>query len=144
MKTIFRTVAGLSLAGCGAFLCAAQGDREPAARVFELRTYYAAPGKMEALHARFRDNTCKLFEKHGMTIVGFWSPIDAEQAKHKLIYLLSFPSQEAAAKSWKEFRADAQWKAVKDTSERNGKLVEKIESVYLRATDYSRLTGRVE
>src|SRR6266581_6814612 len=67
-------------------------------RVFELRTYYAAPGKIEALHARFRDHTCKLFEKHHLTIIGFWSPIDEQEALRKLVYLLAFPSQEAAAK----------------------------------------------
>ena len=61
---------------------------EPDTRVFELRTYYAAPGKLEALHARFRDHTCKLFEKHGMTNIGYWSPIDEKQAETKLVYIL--------------------------------------------------------
>jgi NIPSNAP len=108
-------------------------------RIFELRTYYAAPGKMEALHARFRDHTRKLFMKHNMTIIGFWSPTDAELAKRQLVYLLAFPSQEAAARSWKDFQADPEWKAVKEASEKDGKLVERIESVYLKPTDYSAL-----
>src|SRR5438270_6942827 len=80
-------------------------------RVFELRAYTAAPGKMEALNARFRDHTCKLFEKHGMTNIGYWNPTDAKDAEQKLIYLLAFPSREAADASWKAFRADAEWKA---------------------------------
>jgi NIPSNAP len=108
-------------------------------RVFELRTYHAEPGKVEALHARFRDHTCKLFEKHQMTVVGFWSPADDEEAKRQLVYLLAFPSQEAAAKSWGDFQADPEWKAVKEASEKNGPLVERIESVYLKPTDYSAL-----
>ena len=94
---------------------------------------------MEALQARFRDHTRKLFEKHHMTVIGFWNPTDARQAQRKLIYLLAFPSQEAAAESWKDFGADPVWKSVKEASEKGGKLVEKIESVYLNPTDYSPL-----
>src|SRR4029453_1499633 len=77
---------------------------EPAAkdsRVFELRTYYAAPGKLNDLQARFRDHTMALFEKHGMVNIGYWVPL--ENAENKLIYLLAYPSREARAKSWKEF-----------------------------------------
>jgi hypothetical protein len=116
---------------------AGEGGKKADERVFELRTYYAAPGKMEALHARFRDHTCKLFDKHGMTVIAFWSPTDSKQAEEKLIYVLAFPSKEAAEKSWKAFRDDPDWKAVREASEKDGKLVEKVESVYMRPTDYS-------
>ena len=119
----------------------AADDNKPAPkgdnRVFEMRTYYANPGKMEALHARFRDHTCKLFEKHGMTLIGFWSPVDKDKAQEKMVYILAFPSMEAAKKSWKEFLNDPEWKKVYAESEKDGKLVGKIESVYLNATDYS-------
>ena len=74
-----------------------------------------------------------------MTVIGFWRPTDKEQAKRQLVYLLAFPSQEAAVKSWAEFQADPEWKAVKVASEKDGQLVEKIESVYLSPTDYSPL-----
>ena len=77
--------------------------------------------------------------RRSLTVIGFWKPTDAEQAKQKLVYLLAFPSQEAAAKSWKDFQADPEWKAVKETSEKDGPLVEKIDSVYLNPTDYSPL-----
>jgi hypothetical protein len=116
---------------------AGKEDKKSDERVFELRTYYAAPGKMEALHARFRDHTNKLFEKHGMTIIAFWNPIDPNQAEQKLIYVLAFPSKEAAAKSWKTFRDDPEWKAVREASEKEGKLVDKLESIYMKPTDYS-------
>src|SRR3984893_19497329 len=76
-----------------------QGGKKVDTRVFELRTYYANPGKMEALHARFRDHTNKLFVKHGMTLIGYWNPIDPKQADEKLIYILAYPSKEAATKS---------------------------------------------
>src|SRR5438093_8648540 len=80
-------------------------------RVFEMRTYYAHPGKMTALHARFRDHTNKLFVKHGMTLIGYWSPIDAKQAEEKMVYILAYPSKEAADKSWAAFRSDPDWLA---------------------------------
>ena len=106
-------------------------------RLFEMRTYYAAPGKMESLHARFRNHTCKLFQKHGMTLIGFWSPIDPDECKRKMVYILAFPGREAADKSWKAFLDDPEWKAARETSEKGGKLVEKFESVFLNPTDYS-------
>src|SRR5207247_11211095 len=79
---------------------AEKGDRKVDTRVFEMRTYYAPPGKMDALHARFRDHTCKLFKKHGMTIIGFWNPTDKEQAEKKLVCILAYPRQEAADRRW--------------------------------------------
>ena len=107
-------------------------------RCFELRTYYAAPGKLEALNARFRDHTCKLFKKHGMEIVGFWIPTDKEQGvENKLVYLLAHKSREAAKKSWADFGNDPDWKKARSESEVNGKLTEKVESVFMAATDYS-------
>jgi hypothetical protein len=134
-------VVGLASLIAGAFAArSAMGDKETAkvdTRVFELRTYYANPGKMQALHARFRETTSKLFDKHGMTIIGFWTPIDTKEAERKLVYLLAYPSKEAADKSWKTFRDDPAWKAAKEASEKNGVLVEKVESVYLNPTDYS-------
>jgi len=109
-------------------------------RCFELRTYTAAPGKLKALNARFRDHTCALFRKHGMEIVGFWMPTDKESgAGNKLVYLLAHKNREAAKKSWDAFHNDPEWIKVRDESEANGKLTEKIESVYLAATDYSPL-----
>ena len=106
-------------------------------RVFELRTYHAAPGKMEALNSRFRDHTCELFKKHGMIVLGFWNPSEDADADKTLIYLLAFPSREAADRSWKAFAADAEWEKVKKASEKEGRLVEKIDRVFLNPTDYS-------
>ena len=109
-------------------------------RVFEMRVYYAAPGKFEDLHARFRDHTNKIFVKHGMQIVGYWVPLDKDKgAENKLIYILAYPSREAAKKAWDAFRDDPEWKQVAKASEANGKLVDKVESTYMTATDYSPL-----
>lgn len=104
-------------------------------RCFEMRIYYAAEGKLDALHARFRDHTMKLFEKHGMQNIGYWVPID--NAQNKLIYVLGYPSREAREASWKAFVSDPEWKEVAKTTEANGKLVAKVDSRFLTATDYS-------
>src|SRR2546421_6594074 len=116
MNTTLSVMAALSFGIASLGGCAAQGDRKVENRVFELRTYTAAPGKIEALHARFRDHTTGLFKKHDMMLIGFWRPTDAQQAQQQLVYLLAFPSQEAGAKSWKEFQADPAWIALKETS----------------------------
>lgn len=109
-------------------------------RCFELRTYHAYPGKLEELHARFRNHTLKLFEKHGMTNIGYWAPTEINQgAANTLVYLLAYPSRDARETSWKAFRDDPEWKSVSKASEANGKLVEKVDSVFLAATDYSPL-----
>jgi NIPSNAP len=140
MRTLWGIggLVGLAVATIAGFAA----DKEPGgkkvdSRVFEMRTYYAAPGKMNALHARFRDHTNKLFQKHGMTLIGFWSPTDPAEAEKKMVYILAFPSREAADRSWKAFRDDPEWKAARDASEKNGKLVEKVDSVFLNPTDYS-------
>jgi hypothetical protein len=105
--------------------------------VFEVRTYTAEPGKLEALHARFRDHTVQIFNKHGMTSVGYFAPTDEPLSKNTLIYMLEFPSREAAKKSWDEFRNDPEWQKVQKESEANGKLVTKVDSVFTDPTDYS-------
>jgi hypothetical protein len=108
-----------------------------AGRVFEIRTYTTLDGRLDALHSRFRDHTTKLFEKHGMTNIGYWSPQEAPLSQNTLIYILAHQSREAAKKSWDGFRNDPQWKKARDESEANGKIVSKLESVFLDATDYS-------
>jgi hypothetical protein len=110
-------------------------------RVFELRTYVAVPGKLDALNARFRDHTLALFKKHGMEVVGFWTPTNKETGADTLVYVLAHKSRAAADESWKAFRADPVWISAKQASEAkaNGPLTSKVESVYLAATDYSPL-----
>ena len=111
---------------------------DTAGNVYELRTYTVAPGRMPALLKRFRDHTTKLFEKHGMQNVGYWNP-EGKEGEAKLIYLLAHDSKEAAAKSWAGFRGDPDWIKARDASEADGKIVEKVESVYMTPTDFSKL-----
>jgi len=107
-------------------------------RVFEMRTYHANEGKLEALNKRFRDHTCELFKKHGMELIGFWTPREEKDGKaDTLVYILAYPSREAAKKSWEAFNADPVWQKVKEESHKDGVIVKKVESVFLDPTDYS-------
>jgi hypothetical protein len=136
----WQKLLGLLVAGTCAMTLTSdglQGGGKKDNRVFELRTYYAAPGKMAALNARFREHTNKIFQKHRMEIIGFWNPIDDKGAEEKLIYIMAFPSKEAAAKSWDAFQQDPEWQKARAESEKDGKLVLKVDSVYLNPTDYS-------
>ena len=109
----------------------------PGQKVFELRTYYTNPGKLPDLQTRFRNHTRKLFEAHGMTNVGYWVPQDEPAHSNTLIYLIAHDSREAAKKNWAEFGKDPEWVKVRTESEANGKIIEKIDSVFMDATDYS-------
>jgi NIPSNAP len=137
------TLLGLVLSTLAASTLASADEKpKPASsagpRVFELRTYYTNSGKLDDLHKRFRDHTCRLFQKHGIELVGFWTPQDEKDGKtDKLVYLVAFPSREAAKAAWKAFTDDPEWKKVYAESHKNGVLVKKVESVYLDPTDYS-------
>jgi hypothetical protein len=108
-------------------------------KVFELRTYTAPEGKLDDLVARFRNDTLRIFEKHGMDNVGYWLPTDAPASSNTLIYILAHDSRDAATKSWAAFREDPEWKAVAERTQANGPIVSKVESVFLEATDFSPL-----
>nr|WP_229239288.1 NIPSNAP family protein [Emticicia agri] len=106
-------------------------------RVFELRTYTAAPDKLNDLLSRFRNHTFKLFKKHGMTNVAYWTTIEKDGAQPKLVYILAHKSEEAGKASFEAFRKDMKWVKARDESEKNGKLTEKVESMYMTPTDFS-------
>lgn len=136
MARMTRTSFLFSAAGAAALSGTAAAQAQ---RVFELRTYYTLPGRLPNLLARFRNHTAKLFEKHGITNIGYWVPADAPGSENTLIYLLAYPSREAAKRSWDAFRADADWLQARAESEKDGKIVDRIESVYLHPADFSAL-----
>ena len=111
---------------------------DPRAALYELRVYHAAPGKLDALNARFREHTLALFEKHGMHNVAYWIEQPSEQSPDgKVIYVLAFPSREAREASWAAFGADPVWREVHARSEADGKLVARIDSTFMSLADYS-------
>ena len=107
------------------------------ARVFEMRTYITHEGRLDALQQRFRNHTTRLFEKHGMTNIGYWVPQDTARSHNTLIYILAYPSREAARRSWRAFGADPEWQRVRAASEADGPIVRRVESVWLDPTAYS-------
>jgi len=132
MKSLLRL---LLLAPCS-MLLAASAAAADSAPVYELRIYYTHPGKMPDLLKRFREHTCALFEKHGMKNIGYWLPVEAKD-QDKLYYVLEHQSRDAAKASWAAFGADPEWVKVRDASEAAGKIVAKVDSTFLVATDYT-------
>ncbi len=125
------------VAAVAAVSAARAEDAAKRERVFELRTYIANPGKLEALHKRFRDHTNALFKKHGIEIIGFWTPTTGPEAENTLIYIVAFPSVEAQKKAWDAFMSDPEWIKAKKESEVDGVLVGKVIRQNLKPTDYS-------
>jgi hypothetical protein len=114
-------------------------SNDKAERIFELRTYHLFPGKVENIKARFRDHTIKLFEKHGMTNVVYWLTAEKDGTQPELVYLLAHKNEQAAKASFDVFKSDPAWVKAKDASEADGKIVEKVVSVYLTPLDFSPL-----
>ena len=106
-------------------------------RIYELRTYTCFEGKLDTLKTRFRDHTIEIFKRHGMESIGYWVPQDA-RSKTTLIYIISHASREAADKNWTEFKNDPEWKKISADSESNGKIVQKVESVYMDRRTFRR------
>jgi hypothetical protein len=110
---------------------------QAADRVFELRTYTAPEGKLDALQTRFRDHTMRIFERHGMTNVGYWLPQDTTLRENTLVYLLAHPTRAAADQAWRDFAADPEWQRVSEESQRDGRIVSQVVRMYLDPTDFS-------
>jgi hypothetical protein len=107
--------------------------------IYELRTYWAAPGKIEALHQRFQNVTLQVFERQHMDVVGFWTPSPVTSDSGDLVYILRFDSEAAMTAAWDAFRADPQWIEGRAASEKDGRLVDRLTSVTLQPTGYSPL-----
>ena len=142
----FRTRLALGLSGLIAssaafglaFAATASASKPVDSRVFELRTYVTHPGRLDALNKRFREHTTELFKKHGMENVGYWTPQEEKDGKKDtLVYILAHKSRDAAKASWAAFSADPDWAKARDASEKDGKIVAKVTSVFLDPTDYS-------
>lgn len=130
-------VKGLGLAGILPGLAAEMLGAEASSAVYELRVYTAADGKLPELLKRFREHTTKLFERHGMKNVAYWTATDEPKKANTLIYILKYPSREAATASWKAFQDDPEWQQVRSKSEESGKLVDKVDSTFMALTDFS-------
>jgi NIPSNAP len=142
MHTSVKVFALIAVTILSTFLLTPPAHSDPSAasakaRVFEIRTYTTEKGKLPDLLKRFRDHTTRLFEKHGMTNIGYWIPADEPRSQDTLIYILAHDSRDAAKKSWAAFRSDPEWTKVRTASEANGKIVAKTESVFANPADFS-------
>jgi hypothetical protein len=139
-RNLLQSLPALALIPATDWLAPAQekaGSGSTATMVYELRIYHAYEGKLDDLLRRFRDHTMKLFEKHGIRNLAYWTPTDDPLKGKTLVYILAHPSREAATANWQSFRDDPEWISVRDKSEANGKLVEKIDSIFMTMTEFS-------
>jgi hypothetical protein len=131
-RTLLQSIPAL------AFLAqTAAADAPQSTSVYELRVYHTYDGKLDDLLTRFREHTMRLFEKHGIKNVAYWTPTDDPLKGKTLVYIIAHPSRDAATANWKAFGDDPEWQSVRDKSEANGKLVEKIDSTFMVLTDFS-------
>lgn len=139
-RTLLQSLPVVSLLPATAWAAVRDKKADPgptSTTVYELRVYHVNEGKLEDLLRRFREHTTKLFEKHGIKNVAYWTPVDDPLKGKTLIYILEHPSREAATANWQAFREDPDWVRVRDKSEENGKLVEKVDSTFMTLTDFS-------
>jgi hypothetical protein len=133
----------IALAFAGGY--AARGTVQPVAvvhaaaadRVFEMRTYTASAGKLDAVEKRFRDDTIRIFNRHGMQSIGYWTPADPPGAGTTLVYIIAHASREQAVKNWAEFNADPEWVKVRAASNVDGNIVARADSLFLNPVDFS-------
>jgi hypothetical protein len=139
-RTLLQSLPAAALLPTATWLASSQeksGSSSSSTTVYELRIYHTYEGKLDDLLRRFRDHTTKLFEKHGIKNVAYWTPTDEPLKGKTLVYILAHPSREAATANWKAFQNDPEWQSVRDKSEAAGKIVEKVDSTFLVMTDFS-------
>ena len=110
-------------------------DPKVTTNVQEMRVYHAMPGRLPDLNARFENHTMRLFEKHGITNVGYWT--EDVGTSNQLVYMLGYDGLGNREKSWSAFGADPDWQKARAASEVNGPLVRMSESSIMRPTPYS-------
>ena len=143
-RTLIQSISAAALLPTAGLLAADEKEPDAAAQrdsVFELRVYHCYEGRLPDLLRRFREHTTKIFERHGMKNIAYWTPMDEPQKSNTLVYILEHPSREAATANWKAFSADPEWQSVQKASEANGKIVEKVDSTFLVLTDFSPSIG---
>ena len=139
-RTLLQSLPAAALLPTAAWATSSQDKTaagQTSATVYELRIYHASEGKLDDLLRRFREHTMRLFEKHGIRNVAYWTPLDDPLKGKTLVYIIVHPSRDAATANWKAFREDPDWVSAKDKSEANGKLVEKVDSTFLALTNFS-------
>ena len=139
-RTLLQSLPAVALLPTATWLASSRENsaaEQSPALVYELRIYHTYEGKLDDLLRRFREHTCKLFEKHGIKNIAYWTPTEDPLKGKTLVYVIAHASREAATANWKAFSDDPEWQAARDKSEASGKIVEKIESTFMVNTDFS-------
>jgi hypothetical protein len=136
-RDLLQATPALAFLAASAGTQAQSGASTSPSTVYELRIYHCYEGKLDALLARFRDHTMRIFERHSIHNVAYWTPTDEPLKGKTLVYIVSHPSREAATANWKAFQDDPEWQKVRDASEAGGKIVEKVDSTFMTPTDFS-------
>ena len=131
-------IACISFMFIGAAAHAEEVALDPRTAIYELRIYYPAPGKLAMLNSRFRDHTTALFARHGMRNVAYWHEQPTQTAPEgRIVYVLAYPSRSARDVAWKAFADDPEWRVVVAKTEANGRIVSKVDSIFMTMADYS-------
>ena len=136
-RTLLQSIPALAFLGQVAPALQQAKSGSVSTGVYELRVYHTFEGKLDDLLTRFREHTMRIFEKHGMKNIAYWTPTDDPLKGKTLIYVIEHASRDTAIANWKAFGEDPDWISVRDKSEANGKLVEKVDSTFMVLTDFS-------
>jgi hypothetical protein len=136
-KKISITLAIVCAFSAGMVLQYQQNSYAQEKRVYELRTYTTAPGRLPALLNRFGGGEVDLFVKHGMTSVGYWVPDDGELSQSTLVYMVAHSDRKAAVSSWSAFSDDPVWHEMRDKSREDGPIVTNVVNQFLDPTNFS-------
>lgn len=107
--------------------------------IYEMRIYHCLPGRLAALNQRFETATLRLWEKHGIRQVGFFTDLIGDNCNAKLTYLLQWQSLAEREQKWNAFAADPEWIAARAASEQDGQILVRVENSILAPTAYSAL-----
>lgn len=106
--------------------------------LYEIRTYRCMPGRLADVTVRFRDHTSRLWTKHGITQIGYWT-VAVGESNHDFIYILAWDSLSDRESKWELFARDPEWLTARAASEANGPLVQSVSNQILKPTDFSPL-----
>ena len=106
--------------------------------IHELRIYECLPGRVSALNHRFKTITLKLWEKHGIRPVGFWTTLIG-RSNQALYYLLEWEDLAERDRKWNAFAADSDWLNARAETEKDGPIVARVTNEILTPTSYSKI-----
>jgi hypothetical protein len=106
--------------------------------IYQLRVFTDHPGRVDAHINRFREHTCQLLEKHGITVIGCWTTATDEHTD-QVVFITAHESYEAMRAAQAAFAADPEQNAMVRDSEKDGPIIHHSDNWYLKPADFSPL-----